>query len=268
MRAFLYYTAFGEEVVLPLPASRPGQEVSQLEISHTPLAFFEEGVPQVRLRVRPGERVRLAFHLRTYPLEGGSFGELEALPPEDWAPFLLERGHRLEVASGFLLTGRPHTWLLVDGRPLDPLLFRLARERPEALLPLGAPDPRTYLGGHEGKRLLLDLRPWPEEAFSWDRIALSDPLPLLRGVGFLGLGLTALGVGTGPWPYLPYLGLLAFRQGRPWLGLWRRRPLAALEALLFHAFALSLTFRPSPELGLAYLGLFLYNRLRGGTSYP
>ncbi len=262
MRVALYYTAFGEEVLLPLPSTRPGQKVTELEISHIPLEFFEEEVPRVRLKVKPGERIRLSFRLETHPLPGGGLEALREVPPEDWAPFLLAQGHRLEVASGFLLTGKPHTWLLVDGRPLDPHLYRLAQETPEALLPLGAPKADLYLGGHEGKRLLLDLCPWPEERVSWERMALFDPLPFLRGVGLLSLGLSALGVATGPWPYLPYLGLLALKQGRPWLGLWRRKPLAALEILLFHTFALNLTLGPSPGPGLAYLGVFLFNRLR------
>ena len=190
--------------------------------------------------MKPGERIRLSLRLETHPLPGGGLEALREVPPEDWAPFLLAQGHRLEVASGFLLTGKPHTWLLVDGRPTS-----------------------TWAGTRgKGSLTFVPGRRKGPPGRAWPRMALFDPLPFLRGVGLLSLGLSALGVATGPWPYLPYLGFLALKQGKPWLGLWRRNPLAALEILLFHTFALSLTLGPSPGPGLAYLGVFLFNRLR------
>ena len=170
----------------------------------------------------------------------------------------------MEKALGFLLSGKPHTWFLVDGLPLDPLLFQALRENPALLLPLGvAPDPRGYLGGHEGKRLLLLKTPWPgEEEPLWGELKPLglDPLPPARALAFLSLGASALGLSTGPWPYLPYLALLALRQGPALKDLLRQSPRHALESLLFHAFALSVTTEVRPELGLAYLGLLFWNR--------
>ena len=172
----------------------------------------------------------------------------------------------MEKALGFLLSGKSHTWFLVDGLPLDPLLFQALRENPALLLPLGvAPDPRGYLGGHEGKRLLLLKTPWPgEEDPLWGELRPLglDPLPPARALAFLSLGASALGLSTGPWPYLPYLALLALRQGPALKDLLRQSPRHALESLLFHAFALSVTTEVRPELGLAYLGLLFWNRTR------
>ena len=128
-----------------------------------------------------------------------------------------------------------------------------------------APDPRSYLGGHEGKRLLLLKTPWPgEEDPLWGELRSLglDPLPPARALAFLSLGASALGLSTGPWPYLPYLALLALRQGPALKDLLRQSPRHALESLLFHAFALSVTTEVRPELGLAYLGLLFWNRTR------
>ncbi|WP_352413938.1 hypothetical protein [Thermus sp.] len=46
MRVALYYTAFGEEALLPLPSTRPGQKVTELEISHIPLEFLKKKCPE------------------------------------------------------------------------------------------------------------------------------------------------------------------------------------------------------------------------------
>ncbi|SDE94336.1 hypothetical protein SAMN04488243_11711 [Thermus arciformis] len=276
LRYALRYTAQGlEEVLLPLPQTLPGQEVGEVSLSHKPLEVYEaQGNLLARFALEEGEALEVRFRLRTTPLQAKPSWR-EALlrePPEAWPGILAHRGHRVERALGFLLSGRPHAWFLVDGLPLDPLLFQALGENPALLLPLGvAPDPRGYLGGHEGKRLLLFKTPWPgeEEPLRQSLRPLGlDPLPALRGLALASLGLSALGLATGPWPYLPYLGLLAFRQGPALKDLFRRSPRHALESLLFHAFALSVTTDPRPELGLGYLGLFFWNRLRPFSSAP
>ncbi|MGC8876889.1 hypothetical protein [Thermus sp.] len=259
----------GGEHLLPLPQTLPGQEVGELALSHRPLEAFEaRGNLLARFALEEGETLELRFRLKTAPLRSSPPWR-EALleePPEAWPGILAHRGHRVERALGFLLSGRPHAWYLVDGTPLDPLLFQALRENPALLLPLGvAPDPRLYLGGHEGRRLLLLKAPWPgEDPPFWEELkALGlDPLSPARALAFLSLGASALGLATGPWPYLPYLALLALRQGPALKDLLKRSPRHALESLLFHAFALSVTTNPRPELGLGYLALFFWNRLR------
>ncbi len=267
--ALRFHTPQGGEFTLPLPQTLPGQEVGEVSLSHKPLEALEaRGNLLARFALKEGEALEVRFRLRTVPLEASPPWR-EALlpePPEAWPGILAHRGHRVERALGFLLSGRPHTWFLVDGLPLDPFLFQGLRENPALLLPLGvAPDPRLYLGGHEGKRLLLFREPWPgEEELPWNELKPLglDPLPPARALAFLSLGVSALGLGTGPWPYLPYLALLALRQGPALKALLPRSPRHALESLLFHAFALSVTHDPRPELGLGYLTLFLWNRLR------
>ena len=259
----------GGEYLLPLPQTLPGQEVGEVFLSHKPLEVYEaQGNLLARFALEEGEALEARFRLRTTPLQAKPSWR-EALlrePPEAWPGILAHRGHRVERALGFLLSGRPHTWFLVDGLPLDPLLFQALRENPALLLPLGvAPDPRSYLGGHEGKRLLLLKTPWPgEEDPLWGELRPLglDPLPPARALAFLSLGASALGLSTGPWPYLPYLALLALRQGPALKDLLRQSPRHALESLLFHAFALSVTTEVRPELGLAYLGLLFWNRTR------
>ncbi|GAB5601831.1 hypothetical protein FJNA_03550 [Thermus sp. FJN-A] len=275
-RYALRYTAQGlEEALLPLPQDGPGQEVAELALSKRPLdVYAHRGNLLARFRLEPEETLEVRFRLRTAPLQHAPPWAKALLrePPEAWPGILAHRGHRVERALGFLLSGRPHTWFLVDGLPLDPLLFQALGEHPAHLLPLGvAPDPGLYLGGHEGRRLLLLKAPWPgEEEPLWQglRPLGLDPLPALRGLAFASLGLSALGLATGPWPYLPYLGLLALRQGPALKDLLWRSPRHALESLLFHAFALSVTTSPRPELGLAYLALFLWNRVRPSSATP
>ncbi|BDG26832.1 hypothetical protein TthSNM66_14680 [Thermus thermophilus] len=259
----------GGEYLLPLPQTLPGQEVGEVFLSHKPLEVYEaQGNLLARFALEEGEALEARFRLRTAPLRASPpWGKaLLREPPEAWPGILAHRGHRVEKALGFLLSGRPHTWFLVDGLPLDPLLFQALRENPALLLPLGvAPDPRGYLGGHEGKRLLLLKTPWPgEEEPLWGELKPLglDPLPPARALAFLSLGASALGLSTGPWPYLPYLALLALRQGPALKDLLRQSPRHALESLLFHAFALSVTTEVRPELGLAYLGLLFWNRTR------
>ena len=259
----------GGEYLLPLPQTLPGQEVGEVFLSHKPLEVYEaQGNLRARFALEEGEALEARFRLRTTPLQAKPSWR-EALlrePPEAWPGILAHRGHRVERALGFLLSGKPHAWYLVDGLPLDPLLFQALRENPALLLPLGvAPDPRSYLGGHEGKRLLLLKTPWPgEEDPLWGELRSLglDPLPPARALAFLSLGASALGLSTGPWPYLPYLALLALRQGPALKDLLRQSPRHALESLLFHAFALSVTTEVRPELGLAYLGLLFWNRTR------
>ena len=259
----------GGEYLLPLPQTLPGQEVGEVFLSHKPLEVYEaQGNLLARFALEEGEALEPRFRLRTTPLQAKPSWR-EALlrePPEAWPGILAHRGHRVERALGFLLSGKPHAWYLVDGLPLDPLLFQALRENPALLLPLGvAPDPRSYLGGHEGKRLLLLKTPWPgEEDPLWGELRSLglDPLPPARALAFLSLGASALGLSTGPWPYLPYLALLALRQGPALKDLLRQSPRHALESLLFHAFALSVTTEVRPELGLAYLGLLFWNRTR------
>mgnify|MGYP003471357588 FL=1 len=259
----------GGEYLLPLPQTLPGQEVGEVFLSHKPLEVYEaQGNLLARFALEEGEALEARFRLRTTPLQAKPSWR-EALlrePPEAWPGILAHRGHRVERALGFLLSGKPHAWYLVDGLPLDPLLFQALRENPALLLPLGvAPDPRSYLGGHEGKRLLLLKTPWPgEEDPLWGELRSLglDPLPPARALAFLSLGASALGLSTGPWPYLPYLALLALRQGPALKDLLRQSPRHALESLLFHAFALSVTTEVRPELGLAYLGLPYWNRTR------
>lgn len=254
---------------LPLPQTAPGQEVGDLFLSKRPLEVYEaRGTLFGRFPLEAGEALEVRFRLLPKPLKENPPWR-EALlkePPEAWPGILAHRGHRVERALGFLLSGRPHAWYLVDGLPLDPLLFQALREDPARLLPLGvAPRPEVYLGGHEGRRLLLFQGPWPgEEALPWEELrALGlGLLPPARGLAFAALGLSALGMGTGPWPYLPYLALLLLRQGPALGALLPRAPLRALEIPLFHAFALSLTVDPRPELGLGFLGLFFWNRIR------
>ena len=259
----------GGEYLLPLPQTLPGQEVGEVFLSHKLLEVYEaQGNLLARFALEEGEALEARFRLRTTPLQAKPSWR-EALlrePPEAWPGILAHRGHRVERALGFLLSGNPHAWYLVDGLPLDPLLFQALRENPALLLPLGvAPDPRSYLGGHEGKRLLLLKTPWPgEEDPLWGELRSLglDPLPPARALAFLSLGASALGLSTGPWPYLPYLALLALRQGPALKDLLRQSPRHALESLLFHAFALSVTTEVRPELGLAYLGLLFWNRTR------
>ena len=259
----------GGEYLLPLPQTLPGQEVGEGLLSHKPPEVYEaQGNLLARFALEEGEALEARFRLRTTPLQAKPSWR-EALlrePPEAWPGILARRGHRVERALGFLLSGKPHAWYLVDGLPLDPLLFQALRENPALLLPLGvAPDPRSYLGGHEGKRLLLLKTPWPgEEDPLWGELRSLglDPLPPARALAFLSLGASALGLSTGPWPYLPYLALLALRQGPALKDLLRQSPRHALESLLFHAFALSVTTEVRPELGLAYLGLLFWNRTR------
>ncbi|TFU17602.1 hypothetical protein [Thermus tengchongensis] len=261
--------------LLPLPQDLPGQRVGELVLSHRAEAAYEAGgTLWARFPLGEGEVLEARFRLEASPLRSAPPWRdlLLREPPEAWPGILAHRGHRVERALGFLLSGRPHAWFLVDGLPLDPLLFQELGENPARLLPLGvAPDPTLYLGGHEGKRLLLLRTPWPGEAEpSWQELHPLglDPLPLARGLAFTALGLSALGFPTGPWPYLPYLGLLALRQGRPLKELFLRSPRFALESLFFHAFALSVTTNPRPELGLGYLALFLWNRLRPSSGAP
>ena len=243
--------------------------MGEVFLSHKPLEVYEaQGNLLARFALEEGEALEARFRLRTTPLQAKPSWR-EALlrePPEAWPGILAHRGHRVERALGFLLSGKPHAWYLVDGLPLDPLLFQALRENPALLLPLGvAPDPRSYLGGHEGKRLLLLKTPWPgEEDPLWGELRSLglDPLPPARALAFLSLGASALGLSTGPWPYLPYLALLALRQGPALKDLLRQSPRHALESLLFHAFALSVTTEVRPELGLAYLGLLFWNRTR------
>ena len=259
----------GGEYLLPLPQTLPGQEVGEVFLSHKPLEVYEaQGNLLARFALEEGEALEARFRLRTTPLQAKPSWR-EALlrePPEAWPGILAHRGHRVERALGFLLSGKPHAWYLVDGLPLDPLLFQALRENPALLLPLGvAPDPRSYLGGHEGKRLLLLKTPWPgEEDPLWGELRSLglDPLPPARALAFMSLGDSALGISTGPSPYLPYLALLALRQGPALKDLLRQSPRHALESLLFHAFALSVTTEVRPELGLAYLGLLFWNRTR------
>ena len=248
----------GGEYLLPLPQTLPGQEVGEVFLSHKPLEVYEaQGNLLARFALEEGEALEAKPSWREALLRE---------PPEAWPGILAHRGHRVERALGFLLSGKPHAWYLVDGLPLDPLLFQALRENPALLLPLGvAPDPRSYLGGHEGKRLLLLKTPWPgEEDPLWGELRSLglDPLPPARALAFLSLGASALGLSTGPWPYLPYLALLALRQGPALKDLLRQSPRHALESLLFHAFALSVTTEVRPELGLAYLGLLFWNRTR------
>ncbi|GLV48266.1 hypothetical protein TJA_14220 [Thermus sp. LT1-2-5] len=261
------------EHLLPLPQNLPGQAVEDLFLSHKPLEVYEaRGNLLARFALEEGETVALRFRLRPHPLRETPPWAKALLkePPEAWPGILAHRGHKVERALGFLLSGRPHTWFLVDGLPLDPHLFHALQENPAHLLPLGvAPEPRVYLGGHEGRRLLLLKAPWPgEEALLWQELQAlrPDPLPPLRALAFASLGLSALGLATGPWPYLPYLGLLAVRQGPALKDIFLHSPRHALESLLFHAFALSVTLTPVPGLGLAYLALFLWNRLRPSSA--
>ena len=259
----------GGEYLLPLPQTLPGQEVGEVFLSHKPLEVYEaQGNLLARFALEEGEALEARFRLRTTPLQAKPSWR-EALlrePPEAWPGILAHRGHRVERALGFLLSGKPHAWYLLHGLPLDPLLFQALRENPALLLPLGvAPDPRSYLGGHEGKRLLLLKTPWPgEEDPLWGELRSLglDPLPPARALSFLSLGASALGLSTGPWPCLPYLALLSLRQGPALKDLLRQSPRHALESLLFHAFALSVTTEVRPELGLAYLGLLFWNRTR------
>ncbi|WP_022798142.1 hypothetical protein [Thermus islandicus] len=264
------------EHLLPLPQDLPGQRVTGLALTHKALEAYEaQGNLLARFALEEGEAVEVRFRLQTTPLKASPPWR-EALlkePPEAWPGILAHLGHRVERAYGFLLSGRPHAWYLVDGLPLDPTLCAALQENPAHLLALGvAPSPYLYLGGHEGKRLLLFRAPWPgEEAKGWEELRplRPDPLPFARTLAFATLGVSALGLSPGPWPYLPYLGLLALRQGPALKALFLQSPRHALESLLFHAFALSLTLRPSPEIGLGFLALFLFNRLRpSSVSLP
>ncbi|WP_448569486.1 hypothetical protein [Thermus sp.] len=263
------------EHLLPLPADLPGQWVWDLALSKRPLEAYEaSGNLLARFALEEGEVLEVRFALKTEPLAHAPPWR-EALlkePPEAWPGILAHRGQRVERALGFLLSGKPHTWFLVDGLPLDPLLFQALKEDPARLLPLGvAPRPEVYLGGHEGQRLLLMKAPWPgEEVPLWDELRPLSPglLPPARALAFASLGLSALGLPTGPWPYLPYLLLLAAKQGKALKDLFLMAPLRALEAPLFHAFALSVTLDPRPELGLGFLALFFWNRLRPSSGAP
>lgn len=270
MRLALRFRALEAGVhTLPLPQEAPGQRVEDLFLSRKPLEVYEaRGNLFGRFPLEAGEVLEVRFRLAPTPLrETPPWREaLLKEPPEAWPGILAHRGHRVERALGFLLSGRPHAWYLVDGLPLDPNLFQALKEDPARLLPLGvAPRPEAYLGGHEGRRLLLFRGPWPgEESLPWGELrALGpDPLPPARALALGALGLSALGVGTGPWPYLPYLALLLLRQGPAFRELLLQAPTRALEIPLFHAFALSVTLDPRPELGLGFLGLFFWNRLK------
>ncbi|MFN4071962.1 MAG: hypothetical protein ACK4G4_00840 [Thermus sp.] len=265
----------GETLLLPLPQSLPGQKVGDLFLSQRPEEVYEaQGNILARFSLQEGEVLEVRFSLKTEALKHlPPWGKaLLPEPPEAWPGILAHKGHKVERALGFLLSGQPHAWYLVDGLPLDPLMYQALQEDPSRLLPLGvAPHPLIYLGGHEGKRLLILKAPWPgDETLPWDELhpVSPDPLPFLRGLAFTALGLSALGFPTGPWPYLPYLGLLAWRQGPALKALFLHSPRHALESLLFHAFALSVTGNPRPELGLGYLALFIWNRLRPSASAP
>ena len=273
--ALRYRAPKAGEHLLPLPGDLPGQRVEDLFLSHKPLEVYAaSGNLLARFALEEGEVLEVRFALKTEPLAHHPPWRAALLreAPEAWPGILAHRGHRVERALGFLLSGKPHTWFLVDGLPLDPHLFQALKEDPAHLLPLGvAPRPEVYLGGHEGKRLLLMQAPWPgEEVPLWDELRpLSPgPLPPARALAFTSLGLSALGFPTGPWPYLPYLFLLAAKQGKALKDLFLMAPLRALEVLLFHAFALSVTLEPRPELGLGFLGLFFWNRLRPSSAAP
>ncbi|WP_117238479.1 hypothetical protein [Thermus sediminis] len=258
---------------LPLPQDLPGQRLMDLWLSRRAEAMYQaSGNFLARFALEEGEALEVRFALRPEPLAHDPPWKAALLrePPEAWPGILAHRGHRVERAQGFLLSGRPHTWFLVDGLPLDPELFQALKEDPARLLPLGvAPRPEAYLGGHEGKRLLLLKAPWPgEEVPMWEELRPLGlkPLPPARALAFAALGLSALGFPTGPWPYLPYLLLLGLGQGKALKDLFFRAPLRALEVPLFHAFALSATLEPRPELGLGFLGLFFWNRLRPSSG--
>jgi hypothetical protein len=273
--ALRYRAPKAGEHLLPLPGDLPGQRVEDLFLSHKPLEVYEASENLMAgFALEEGEVLEVRLALKTEPLAHDPPWRAILLkePPEAWPGILAHRGHRVEQALGFLLSGRPHTWFVVDGLPLDPHLFQALKEDPARLLPLGvAPRPEVYLGGHEGKRLLLMKAPWPgEEVPLWDELRPLSPglLPPTRALAFAALGLSALGLPTGPWPYLPYLLLLAAKQGKALKDLFLRAPLRALEAPLFHAFALSVTLDPRPELGLGFLALFFWNRLRPSSGVP
>lgn len=154
-----YQSPKPQTVLLPLPQSLPGQEVKEVSLSQRAEAVYEvRGNSLARFALEDGGSLEVRFRLRTHPLRHTPPWR-EALleePPEAWPTLLASLGHRVERAWGFLLNGRPHTWFLVDGLPLDPLMYQSLRAHPGKLLPLGvAPLPELYLGGHEGKRLLL-----------------------------------------------------------------------------------------------------------------
>mgnify|MGYP003424546501 FL=1 len=259
----------GGEYLLPLPQTLPGQEVGEVFLSHKPLEVYEaQGNLLARFALEEGEALEARFRLRTTPLQAKPSWREAPLrePPEAWPGILAHRGHRVERALGIVRKGDAQGRSLADRVDLGGRRIQDHRENPALLLPLGvAPDPRSYLGGHEGKRLLLLKTPWPgEEDPLWGELRSLglDPLPPARALAFLSLGASALGLSTGPWPYLPYLALLALRQGPALKDLLRQSPRHALESLLFHAFALSVTTEVRPELGLAYLGLLFWNRTR------
>ena len=272
----LRYRSPGQEtLLLPLPQSLPGQKMGDLFLSRRPEEVYEaQGNLLARFSLSEGEILEVRFPLKTEPLKHlPPWGKtLLFEPPEAWPGILAHKGHKVERAFGFLLSGQPHAWYLVDGLPLDPLLYQTLQENPTHLLPLGvAPEPHLYLGGHEGKRLLLLRTPWPggEEPLWQELHPLGfQPLPFLRGLAFASLGVSALGLATGPWFYLPYLGALILQQGPALKKLFLRTPRHVLESLFFHAFALSVTVNPRPELGLGYLALFLWNRLRPSAATP
>lgn len=270
-----FRAAHAGEYLLPLPQDLPGQRVTGLALTRKALETYgaQENL-LARFPLEEGEVVEVRFRLQTAPLKASPPWREVLLkePPEAWPGILAHLGHRVERAYGFLLSGRPHAWYLVDGLPLDPLLYQTLQENPTHLLPLGvAPEPHLYLGGHEGKRLLLLRTPWPggEEPLWQELHPLGfQPLPFLRGLAFASLGVSALGLATGPWFYLPYLGALILQQGPALKKVFLRTPRHVLESLFFHAFALSVTVNPRPELGLGYLALFLWNRLRPSAATP
>ena len=103
----------GGECLLPLPQTLPGQEVGEVFLSHKPLEVYEaQGNLLARFALEEGEALEARFRLRTTPLQAKPSWR-EALlrePPEAWPGILAHRGHRVERALGFLLSGKPHAW--------------------------------------------------------------------------------------------------------------------------------------------------------------
>lgn len=101
--------------------------MGEVFLSHKPLEVYEaQGNLLARFALEEGEALEPASASAPLPFgpapRGGkpSSGSPPRPGPGSWPTGATGRGHRVEKALGFLLSGKPHTWFLVDGLPLDP----------------------------------------------------------------------------------------------------------------------------------------------------
>jgi hypothetical protein len=188
------------EHLLPLPADLPGQRVWDLALSKRPIEVYEaSGNALARFALEEGEVLEVRFSLRPEPLAHDPPWR-EALlrePPEAWPGILAHRGHRVERALGFLLSGRPHTWFLVDDLPLDPVPLPGPKGGPRP-----PPSPR---GGPQAQG--LPGRPRGEKAPPHEGPLARGGGPHVGGAEVFGPRPPSPGAGFGPggpWAFPPW----------------------------------------------------------------